>query len=89
MIHVRCPYAEVWDYYDVQFSTDEFVKCEKFQDVCEQVRGQTLSQEDATKFIGTRLFAKGTLIIKGTHGQNSRLKTVMECDKPKFPGAPQ
>jgi hypothetical protein len=44
-IHARCPYAPVWDYYTVIVETPAFLKCERLQEVCEEIRGKEMTQE--------------------------------------------
>jgi hypothetical protein len=72
-IHARCPYAPTWDYYQLTFETNEHLKCEDLQDVCDKVRGKTATQEDVFELIASRLKATGKLTLIGQHGTNGRL----------------
>jgi len=75
-IHARCPYAPIWDYYTVTVTTPELLRCEDFQAICDEVRGQEMTQEDVFAKVLGRLplsVRGGRLTIKGRHGQNGRL----------------
>jgi len=79
-IHARCPYAPVWDYYTVIVETREFLQCEKLQEICDEVRGQTMTQEDVFAFVALRMKTHGKLTIVGQHGTNGKL-TICETLK--------
>ena len=73
-LHARCPYAPVWDYYDVTVETVDFMQCEKLQAVCDEVRGKEMTQEDVFKHIREGIKNQGsTVTVEGRHGQNGRL----------------
>ena len=72
-IHARCPYAPVWDYYQITFETSEHLKCEDFQAICDQVRGRELTQEDVFEFAALKLKHRGKLTLVEQHGTNGRL----------------
>jgi len=72
-IHTRCPYAPVWDYYTVVVEIDRFLKCEDFQELCDRVRGETMTQEKVFDVLRDGVHPSATLTVKGRHGQNSKL----------------
>ena len=78
-IHARCPYAPVWDYYELTFETRDFLKCEDLQEACDLVRGREITQEVVFASIALRLseITKGKLTLAGRHGQNGGL-TISE-----------
>jgi len=72
-IHIRCPYAPVWDYYTLEVCTHEHVRCEILQDICDEVRGKEMTQEDVFAFLRGKINQPATITLKGRHGQNGRL----------------
>jgi hypothetical protein len=72
-VHTRCPYAPVWDYYTVIVETPDFLRCEKLQEVCEEIRGKEMTQEQVYQFLKSKIFLPATITVKGRHGQNGRL----------------
>ena len=72
-IHSRCPYAPVWDYYTLLVETTEFIRCEQIQEVCDAVRGKSLTQEAVFEFIRERIKPPAKITLSGRHGQNGRL----------------
>jgi hypothetical protein len=72
-VHARCPYAPTWDYYQLTFETREHLQCEVLQEICDAVRGQTMTQEDVFDGIANRLAVPGKLTLVGQHGTNGRL----------------
>ena len=78
-IHARCPYAPVWDYYELTFETRDILQCEKLQEICNGVRGQTLTQEAVFEHVSAGLLgvANGKLTLVGQHGNNGGL-TICE-----------
>lgn len=80
-IHIRCPFHPVWDYYEVELQCSLMVQCETFEECCDEVRGEILSQEktadsirDSIKKRFPDLFFGITVI--GRHGANC--KTVIK-----------
>lgn len=72
-IHARCPYAPVWDYYTLTVRINTFVRTEDIQKICDEVRGQEMTQEDIADKIEAALPPRTGFTIKGRHGQNGRL----------------
>lgn len=72
-LHSRCPYAPVWDYYDVTITTPEFLQCEKVQAVCDEVRGKELTQEQVFEHLRSSILPPAIITVEGRHGQNGRL----------------
>jgi hypothetical protein len=88
-IHARCPYVPEWDYYRLTFETGGLLQCEKLQEICNGVRGQTLTQEAVFERVADGLsgVAVGKLTLVGQHGNNGGL-TICEMipsihDSPK------
>jgi hypothetical protein len=75
-IHARCPFAPVWDYYSVQIETKDFIRCEKIEAICEEIRGQQISQEMVLELLRKKLNIECKITVKGRHGQNGRLVVV-------------
>lgn len=73
IIHARCPYAPVWDYYTVIVKTPEFLACEHLQLVCDEVRGKELTQEQVFEHLRSRIDRPAIISIEGCHGQNGKL----------------
>lgn len=74
VLHARCPYAPVWDYYDVTVETLDFLQCEKLQAVCDEVRGMEMTQEQVFEHLRNSIKNQGaTVTVAGHHGQNGRL----------------
>ena len=71
-IHARCPYAPVWDYYAVTVETPDFIRCERLQEVCEEIRGKEITQEQVYEHI-KKSFHAAKVTVKGRHGQNASL----------------
>lgn len=71
-VHTRCPYAPVWDYYTVIVQTPNFLRCERLQEVCEEIRGKEITQEQVYEHIKSKIHA-AKVTVKGRHGQNGRL----------------
>lgn len=86
MIHARCPYAPVWDYYEVTFTTEKFLRCELLQSLCDQIRGQEVNQEQVFAFIQEGIKIRGTLVVEGQHGTNGRLVISGDTTDCRFPG---
>jgi len=78
-IHARCPYAPEWDYYRLTFETGGILQCEKLQEICNGVRGLTLTQEAVFERVADGLLgvAAGKLTLVGQHGNNGGL-TICE-----------
>lgn len=73
-VHARCPYAPVWDYYDVTVETNEFLRCEKLQSVCNEIRGKEMTQEQVFEHIRDGIKLQASIVtVEGCHGQNGRL----------------
>ena len=72
-MHSRCPYAPMWDYYDVTVETPEFLQCERLQEVCDEVRGKELTQEAVFEHIRQSIKPPAQITVEGRHGQNGRL----------------
>ena len=72
-IHARCPYAPTWDYYTLTVETREFLQCEKLQEICDEVRGKEMTQEDVFEFVRSRIKQPAKVTLEGRHGQNGRL----------------
>jgi hypothetical protein len=72
-IHARCPYAPVWDYYTVIVETPDFLKCERLQEVCEEIRGKEMTQEQVFEHLKSKIYSPAKITVKGRHGQNGRL----------------
>ncbi len=73
IVHARCPYAPVWDYYTVIVKTPDFLRCERLQEVCDQIRGKEMTQEDIWDHISSIIYPPAQVIVKGRHGQNGYL----------------
>jgi hypothetical protein len=73
VIHARCPYAPVWDYYTLVVRIDAFIRTEDIQKICDEVRGQEMTQEDVADRIEAALPPRTSFTLKGRHGQNGRL----------------
>ena len=72
-IHARCPYAPTWDYYQLTFETRDLLQCEALQGICDEVRGQEMTQEAVFEFVAHKLPLPGKLTLVGQHGTNGRL----------------
>lgn len=86
-VHARCPYLPIWDYYTVTLETETFLRCEKFQELCDAVRGIEATQEDVFKRLQASIKIAGKLTIEGRHGQNGVLiisDKTLDCP---FPGS--
>ena len=71
-VHTRCLYAPVWNYYTVIVETPDFLKCERLQEVCEEIRGKEITQEQVYEHIKSKIHA-AKVTVKGRHVQNGRL----------------
>ena len=78
-IHARCPYVPEWDYYQLTFETQNVLQCEDLQEICNGVRGKTLTQEAVFERVadGLSVVAVGKLTLVGRHGSNGGL-TISE-----------
>ena len=82
-VHARCPHQPVWDYYEVRVRTSGILRCEDFQSACDELRGQTLIQEDLTTKpaqLISQVMAfnyEFEVEVRGCHGQNGGLRTVV------------
>jgi hypothetical protein len=72
-IHIRCPFAPVWDYYTVVVFTKELLKCERLQELCDDIRGKEITQEAAWQYLRDNLPHHCDITVKGRHGANGRL----------------
>lgn len=72
-IHVRCPFNELWNYYKVRVITSNFIRCEDVETAADTVRGETLTQEEATARLKKELQQAAAIETEGFHGQNCKL----------------
>jgi len=69
-VHARCPYMPVWDYYQVTFSTEKFIKCEDLEKACDEVRGGDTTQEGLAMDLREKLPDHINIKVVGRHGAN-------------------
>ena len=69
-IHARCPYQPVWDYYQVEFTSEEFVQCEELEAAADFVRGMKTTQEDVADRLRMHLKSHVSIKVVGRHGAN-------------------
>lgn len=69
MIHCKCP-LRCWDYYEVTYSPDAFMRIEDFQSACDVLRGTDAFQEHVADSLALKL-RPGRLTITGRHGANT------------------
>jgi len=74
MVHARCPYAPVWDYYEVIIETVDFMRCEAVEATCEKMRGKTMSQEDVFDELRKSFRHPAKITVIGRHSQNGKLE---------------
>jgi len=72
-VHTRCPYAPVWAYYAVTIRTNQFIKTEDIQAICDSFRGNEITQEDLADLLEASLPKHTSFTIEGRHGQNGKL----------------
>lgn len=73
IIHGKCPINGSWDYYNVTIKTNEFIKCEEVEELCDFLRGKTLEQERIAEQLHATIGVKHFLKVEGRHGQNTKL----------------
>lgn len=73
MVHARCPYQPVWDYYVAEFKSETFIQCEFIQEVCEEIRGKQMTQEQVFEHLRNNFPLSVKITLKGRHGQNGKL----------------
>lgn len=81
IIHIRCPFQPVWDYYEVELQSSDMVQCEAFEACCDEARGEELTQERTADFIREAIRDRFpdltfSLTVTGRHGANC--KTVIK-----------
>ncbi len=69
-VHARCPYMPVWDYYEVTFTTEKFVKCEDLEKASDEVRGGYTTQEGLATDLREKLPDHIHIKVVGRHGAN-------------------
>ena len=71
IVHARCPFMPVWDYYEVTFTTKEFIKCEELENACDEVRGVVkATQEEIAMHLRITLPEHVHIKVVGRHGSN-------------------
>lgn len=85
IIHAKCPFNQEWDYYDLIISCDTLLKCEDLQDICNTVRGNSMSQESLSELLFSEFLkivnGNFELLLVGKHGQNSKLTCHLISEK--------
>lgn len=66
-VHGRCPIDRRWDYYLLEISSLEFIKCEDIEAVCDIVRGATMTQENIAAQLRKSLPDTCSFVLSGTH----------------------
>ena len=69
-LHGKCPLNGSWDYYELEVSTEEFFRVEELEELCDFVRGKSMSQEEMAKQLRPTLPSHCSMVLRGRHGQN-------------------
>lgn len=77
IIHIRCPFQPIWDYYEVELQCSNMVQCELFEACCDEVRGLEMTQERTADWIREAIRDRlpdltFNLTVAGRHGANCR-----------------
>ena len=69
-VHGKCPINENWDYYTLTIETEEFVRAEALEELCDFCRGKQWTQEEMAKQLRAIMPSHCSLTLNGRHTQN-------------------
>ena len=75
-IHGKCPLNGRWDYYTLTVTTDDFLRVEELEEICDFVRGKAMSQEEIADELSRTLPPHCTIEMTGRHCQNCQTVTA-------------
>jgi ribonuclease I len=76
-IHGRCPINAQWDYYTLRVETEEFIRAEDIEEMCDFVRGKSMPQEQIAAELRATLPAHCRIELRGRHGQNCQTTVTL------------
>lgn len=76
-VHGKCPINSKWDYYTLVVTTTEFIRCEDIEEICDFVRGKTMSQEEMASHLRATLPHHCSIELRGRHGQNCKTTVTL------------
>lgn len=66
-LHGRCPYAPIWDYYELTVESLEFIRTERIEEVADELRGQEITQEEMAERAKEKLPESCRIKLVGDH----------------------